>query len=167
MVAKATILFIPIVASALKPASPDRESSLAIRSEGSFGEEVTSGKQACVAEIRTRNYPRMASAIEGGKSGPRTPPSLRVCSSGSLAAPLVGVRLITRGSGALCRRRAIEKDLFDALAPVELLVPISSVRRRGRVAVREGTRFAIWARAARAAGALRDDRIVQESRRVA
>jgi hypothetical protein len=38
---------------------------------------------------------------------------------------------------------------------------MSSARRRGRVAEREGTRFVIWARAARAAGALPDDRIVQ------
>jgi hypothetical protein len=44
---------------------------------------------------------------------------------------------------------------------------MSSARRRGRVAVREGTRFAIWARAARAAGALPNDRIVHVPRRVA
>jgi len=41
-----------------------------------------------------------------------------------------------------------------------LRAPMSSARRRGRVAVREGTRFGT-ARAARAAGTLPNDRIVQ------
>lgn len=61
-----------------------------------------------------------------------------------------------KGRCRMMRRRPIPTRRHP-----HLRAPMSSARKRGRVAVREGTRFGSWARDARVAGALPNDRMVQ------